>query len=199
MGVHVFPTRLGWMGTVYSPRGLTRLVFGHRSAQAARAALDASSEAPADEPPPAWIGRLAQALADYAEGRNVSFPSVPLDLTGLTPFQQRVLAACQRIPRGSIVTYRQLAETAGSPKAARAVGQCLAKNRFPLIIPCHRVVGSQGQLTGFSAPQGLTMKRRLLALEAGHRGLPAVKPKVRGSRERVRRQSTAGPTPDGGK
>lgn len=199
MGLYVFPTRLGWMGLTYSPRGLTRLVFGHRSASAACAALRADSATPLDREPPTWVTLLARALTDYAEGRNVSFTSVQLDLTGLTPFQRRVLAVCRRIPRGSVVTYRQLAAAAGSPGAARAAGQCMAKNRFPLIVPCHRVVGSRGALGGFSAPQGLAMKRRLLAMEADGHASSVVKPKVRGSREPVRRPSVAGPAPGGGR
>lgn len=199
MRLPVFPTGLGWMGLAYSPRGLARLVFGHPTARAARAALQISSHAADHDPPPIWVGRLARALTAYAEGRKVSFASVRLDLTGLTPFQRRVLAACRRIPRGHVITYRQLAEAAGSPRAARAAGQCMAKNRFPLIVPCHRVVGSQGNLGGFSAPQGLEMKRRLLDMEAGRREPPVVKTKVRGSRGQVLRRSVAGPIPDGGR
>jgi methylated-DNA-[protein]-cysteine S-methyltransferase len=188
MGLYVFPTGLGWMAMAYSPCGLARLVFGYDSARAARAALDRSGDTVSRGPPPAWVARLARKLAAYAEGRKVSFSSARLDLTGLTPFQRRVLAACRHIPRGSVVTYRQLAEAVGSPRAARAVGQCMAKNKFPLIVPCHRVVGSQGQLGGFSAPQGLAMKRRLLALETRDCERRSVKPKVRGSRGPVRRR-----------
>lgn len=198
MGIHVFPSRLGWMALTYSPRGVTRLVFGHPSAQAARSALGPSGKFDQGEKLPGWIAQLVQALVAYAEGRRVRLPAVPLDWTGLTPFQRRVLEACRAIPRGKTLTYRQLAEAAGSPGAARAVGQCMAKNRFPLIIPCHRVVGSDGRLVGFSAPQGRTMKRRLLQMEAGTLRWEQVKPKVRGLREPARRRSAAGPAPDGG-
>ena len=73
---------------------------------------------------------------------------------------------CRLIPYGQVLTYGELAERAGSPRAARAVGNVMRTNRFPLIVPCHRVVGAAGALGGYSAPTGLKMKRRLLRLEA---------------------------------
>ena len=84
-----------------------------------------------------------------------------------TPFQRRVLDCCRRIPYGKTQSYAELAIAAGSPAAARAVGRTMATNPIPLVIPCHRVVGSGGDLCGFSAVGGLDAKRRLLALEQG--------------------------------
>ncbi len=77
------------------------------------------------------------------------------------------MAACRRIPWGQTRSYAQLAAVAGRPGAARAVGSVMAKNRVPLVVPCHRVIASSGQLGGYSAPQGLSLKRRLLAMESG--------------------------------
>jgi methylated-DNA-[protein]-cysteine S-methyltransferase len=199
MGTFVFATRLGWVGFAYSSRGLSRVVFGHSSPRAALAALDAGPPNGTEKPPPRWISELASALADYADGRKTTFPPVPLDLSGCTPFQRRVLAACRQVEWGKVVTYGQLAAMAGSPRAARAVGQCMARNRFPLIVPCHRVVGHSGRLGGFSAPQGVAMKRRLLRMEAGSGQAASVKPKVRGSRVPVRRRSGVGPGLGGGR
>jgi methylated-DNA-[protein]-cysteine S-methyltransferase len=104
-------------------------------------------------------------LARYAAGEAVDFSQVPLDLDHLTRFARRVVAACRRIPRGQVRTYGELAAACGAAGAARAVGSVMAKNRFPLIVPCHRVIGAGGGLGGYSAPDGLRMKRRLLALE----------------------------------
>jgi methylated-DNA-[protein]-cysteine S-methyltransferase len=106
-------------------------------------------------------------LQRYADGEPVDFSDVPVALDHLSAFQRRVVKACRAIPAGERRTYGQLAAAAGSPGAARAVGQVMASNRVPLVVPCHRVVASGGGLGGFSAPQGLAMKRRLLALEAG--------------------------------
>jgi methylated-DNA-[protein]-cysteine S-methyltransferase len=103
-------------------------------------------------------------LADYFAGRRPTF-DVECDLSGVTTFQRRVLAACRRIPAGQVATYGELARRAGRPGAARAVGRAMATNPVPLVIPCHRVVAADGSLCGFSGTGGLTMKRRLLEHE----------------------------------
>lgn len=81
------------------------------------------------------------------------------------PFCQAVWKACAKIPRGQVRTYGWVARSIGKPGAARAVGQALAKNPFAPAVPCHRVVGADGRLTGFSAPGGVAAKRRLLQRE----------------------------------
>ena len=81
------------------------------------------------------------------------------------PFYRSVWKACAMIPKGSVRSYGWLARKIGRPQAARAVGQALAKNPFAPIVPCHRVVGADGRLTGFSAPGGVAAKRRLLERE----------------------------------
>jgi methylated-DNA-[protein]-cysteine S-methyltransferase len=108
---------------------------------------------------------LARRLQAYAEGSPDDFRDVPLQLHGVTPFQRRVYLACRRIPYGDTCSYAELARRAGSARAARAVGNIMASNRLPIILPCHRVVGSGGHLGGYSAPGGLKTKRRLLRLE----------------------------------
>ena len=111
-------------------------------------------------------GDWAQRFAAYAAGQP--FPAeAPVDWRGMPPFQRRVLAACRAVPFGTTTTYTALARALGAPKAARAVGQALARNPMPLVIPCHRVLGAGGQLTGFSG--GLAWKRALLAHEGSDR------------------------------
>lgn len=164
---HVFPSDLGWMALAWTDKGLTRVTFGHPSAAAAIASLEADAEwttTRADTLPP-WVAALAARLADYASGDEVRFDDVPLDLSHLTAFQRKVVSKCRQIIRGKTRSYGELAAASGSPGAARAVGSVMAKNRFPIIIPCHRVVGAGKSLGGFSAPDGLDMKRRMLALE----------------------------------
>ena len=82
-----------------------------------------------------------------------------------TPFQRRVYEAVLRIPRGQVRTYAQIARSIGNPKAARAVGQALKRNRWAPQIPCHRVVASAGRLGGYSGPGGLERKKELLGQE----------------------------------
>jgi methylated-DNA-[protein]-cysteine S-methyltransferase len=97
--------------------------------------------------------------------RDLSF--VALDERGIDPLRRAVYAAARRIPAGSISTYEEVAKAIGrtDPEAARDVGGALARNPFPIVVPCHRVLGANGRLTGFSAPGGLETKRRMLELE----------------------------------
>ncbi len=101
-------------------------------------------------------------IAEYLEGRRTTF-ELPLSLD-TTPFQQSVLAAVGRIPYGRTMTYSEVAEAVGAPRAARAVGMANARNPLPLVIPCHRVVSHSG-LGGYGG--GLKLKQRLLDIEAG--------------------------------
>lgn len=105
---------------------------------------------------------LARRLAAYFEGDDVSFDDVPLDLPDETPFQAAVRRVVRAIPRGEVRTYGEVAAAAGRPRAARAVGQVMATNPVPPIVPCHRVV-AVGGLGGFGG--GLDLKRRMLARE----------------------------------
>jgi len=106
---------------------------------------------------------LAVDLRQYLEGKPVSWEHYPLDTSDYKYFTATLLKAVRTIPRGQKCSYRQIAERAGFPLAWRAAGQALAKNRHPIIVPCHRVVGSNGKLGGFSGPQG--WKEMLLKLE----------------------------------
>lgn len=110
---------------------------------------------------------LIQDIVDYAAGIRIDFAEVTTDVTHGTPFQQRIWEACQRIPYGEVVTYGELAKLAGRPGAARAVGTAMSQNRIPLIIPCHRVISAGNKIGGFTSPQGISLKKRLLDLEAG--------------------------------
>jgi len=108
--------------------------------------------------------KAAQQLEQYFQGCLQQF-DLPVDISSLTLFQQRVLQLTMQIPYGNSRTYGDLAAEAGSPGAARAVGGALGANPVPVIIPCHRVVASNGALTGYSATGGIMMKKFLLSLE----------------------------------
>ncbi len=101
-------------------------------------------------------------LSDYFAGELNQF-SLPIDLTRLTDFQKRVLTTIARIPSGAVWSYRQVAEAIGKPRAARAVGQALGSNPLPIVLPCHRVIASDGTLGGYTG--GLLIKRKLLKIE----------------------------------
>lgn len=115
---------------------------------------------------PAWLRLLQEGLSNYFLGQAVSF-SCPVDFTGYTLFSKKVLQAALNIPYGEQRSYRWLAEQAGSPRAARAAGQVMAKNRTPIVIPCHRVGRGDGSLGGYSGGAG--WKEKLLVLENSER------------------------------
>ncbi|MFZ2146611.1 MAG: methylated-DNA--[protein]-cysteine S-methyltransferase [Sedimentisphaerales bacterium] len=109
---------------------------------------------------------LQEQIAAYFEGVCVNFSrDVPLVLDGFSSFGISVLTACRTIELGQTISYSGLAEKSGRPSASRAVGSTLAKNPLPLLIPCHRVICSDGKLGGFSAPGGITLKKKMLELE----------------------------------
>jgi methylated-DNA-[protein]-cysteine S-methyltransferase len=111
---------------------------------------------------PRHVDAVRRELDEYFEGKRHAF-DLAVDLRGVTPFTERVLAELARIPFGETATYAELAARAGSPKAARAVGMTMNRNRIPIVLPCHRVIGANGSLVGYAG--GLERKVALLRLE----------------------------------
>jgi O-6-methylguanine DNA methyltransferase len=180
----IFATGFGWCGIAGSGRRVQHILIGHSSAQAVRQGfqqrlLDIGLTAEFQESD--WHPQLRRRLEQYGLGKPVSFDDIELDLPSSTEFQSRVRKATRSIPYGEKRSYGELADLAGYPRAARAVGSVMAGNRLPILIPCHRVVASAGKLGGFSAPQGLDLKSRLLEMEAEGIQTPAgaVKPRSR--------------------
>lgn len=158
----VFHTPAGWIGLLASGAGLRATTLPQPTAEASLALLGREA-APAEMDPGAFAGLIDRFQA-YFTGERVAFDD-RLDLSAGTPFQQAVWAATRRIGYGETRTYRWVAGEAGRPLGARAVGQALGANPLPLVVPCHRVIGSDGGLAGFGG--GLGMKRYLLNLEQG--------------------------------
>jgi len=155
-----FRTKAGWLAVAGSARGLKTVTLPQQTRQRALDMLPDSQTA--DFSPPQFED-LAGRIAAYFDGHRQDFSDV-LDLTAATPFQRRVLLAARLIPYGEIRSYRQLAASIGQPGAARAVGQALARNPLAIIVPCHRVLQTDGGLGGFGG--GAEMKCYLLSLEA---------------------------------
>jgi methylated-DNA-[protein]-cysteine S-methyltransferase len=112
---------------------------------------------------PPLARKLAELYQAYFAGEPVSFEDVEIDLEDETPFGRRMADVLRALPRGEVVSYGELAELAGRRRAARAAGSFCARNRFAIVVPCHRVVGADG--LGSYGSLGLEYKRRLLALE----------------------------------
>jgi methylated-DNA-[protein]-cysteine S-methyltransferase len=166
----VFPSAIGWIGLVGRDNRLIDLFVGHSSAEslrstAARSALPGTVLRESD-----WSPALRARLVCYASGQRDDLADVEVELPQLTRFQKRVLAVTRKISYGHSLTYAEVARRAGAPRAARAVGQVMASNRLPIVIPCHRVVAAGGRLGGYSAPQGASLKAYLLELEAAAAG-----------------------------
>jgi methylated-DNA-[protein]-cysteine S-methyltransferase len=174
-------TDLGWMAVAWREDRVFAVTFGHADPEQAlhglkiphgEALASLQRSIPRDTPEP-WVTSLMDRLRSYASGQPESFRDVPLELSRMTSFQRRVISACRRITFGSTLSYRELAKRAGSPHAARAVGNIMARNCVPLIVPCHRVIAADGSLGGYSAPSGLRMKRHLLQMEGALATRPA--------------------------
>lgn len=114
---------------------------------------------------PAWLKRIAHQVEAHLDGKRQAFQNVPIAWHLLTPFQRHVYQTLMQIPAGEVVTYGDLATRMGVPSAARAVANALGANRIPIIIPCHRVIRSDGGVGGFTAPGGVRLKRWILKVE----------------------------------
>ncbi len=164
---HLVSTRAGWVGILSREDVICRVVLPLASRDAAAAALREHGFSGRATPPPKALRTLVDALRAYLAGKPVDPATLPIifDPGPLTPFAHAVYANLRQVGRGKTVTYGALAAASGKPRAGRAVGVLMGRNRFPLLVPCHRVVAAGGGLGGFSSFGGLDDKRRLLRLE----------------------------------
>lgn len=159
----LIPSPLGEVGIVRRPKGTrpVRMIFlPHQGVSTSETILETF---PAAVPSSGKKGKIGMQIEAYLAGEAVNFSISELDFEVCGEFERRVLLADHQIPRGRVMTYGGLAAKAGVPGGARAVGNVMAGNPFPLVIPCHRVIRSGGSLGGFGG--GLPMKRELLETE----------------------------------
>jgi methylated-DNA-[protein]-cysteine S-methyltransferase len=159
----IFKTGFGWCGVVECKKKLRRIFVGykkryqllnHITGNFGNNLVRMSS-----------TGKLMKKINLYLSGKKTSFGGCKMDWSSLTPFQGKTLRAVMKIPYGTVSTYGNIAKIIGHPNSARAVGNALSKNPFPLIVPCHRIVRGDGQVGGFSAGGGKDLKENLLRLE----------------------------------
>jgi len=158
----LFDTILGWMGIIGSADGLREIILPRESKEGVLCAMKSQYNLPVDTGLDVFKD-LTQRLRSYLNGEEVIFPD-RLDFGEATHFQQTVWRTAQTIPYGETRSYSWVANQSGCNKGARAVGQALGKNPLPIIIPCHRVISSDGSLGGFTG--GFSLKKYLLDLEA---------------------------------
>lgn len=154
-------TRLGWFGLVARD---SRLVATYLPRPKAELQAKIRAAFPDSETCETSMDEVADEVRRYFEGHRVTFHTA-LDLTAVPPFRRAVLEACRRVPYGRTTSYGELARLAGNPRAVRAAGGAMANNPLPLVIPCHRVLRSDGSIGGFSSPSGISDKERMLRLE----------------------------------
>ena len=166
MKMAIVRTKFGWLGISGSESGLALLTLPKSSRKIALSEVKEFTAGAIEDS--SAFGDLPDRLRRYFNGEKVLF-SDRLDMNGATTFERAVWKATLSIPYGETRSYAWVAHQSGNPRAFRAVGGALARNPFPIIVPCHRVIGSGGNLGGFSG--GLELKKRLLDLEAhGLRG-----------------------------
>ncbi len=159
----VFESALGWVAVMVSDRGVVRSSLPEHTRERALDFLRPEIEHATFDPEA--VSSVREALLRYCRGESVDLTTVPVDLSGVSPFFSRAWAACRSIPAGETRTYAWLAAQAGNGRAARGAGQAMARNRLPLLVPCHRVLGSDGSLHGFGGGVGLPLKAKLLDME----------------------------------
>lgn len=160
----IVKTPLGHVGFVVTERGLRRVNLPERTISAAKTAIRKQSPDAIEDP--RLLPELATALERYFAGEAVEEFRVKLDWSGFSNFEVDVWRACARIAYGETASYKSLADAIGCPGAARAVGTAMSHNPCPIVVPCHRVLKSDGTIGGFSAPGGIAQKRQLLDMEA---------------------------------
>ncbi len=163
VGYRVVDSPLGPLWIAVGPKGVLTIHYGAEPSQGELARI-VRTYGPGVLPDPRRADPVARELDQYFNGRRRAF-DVAFDLAGLTDFQRRILAATARVPFGDVSTYAKVAARAGSEKASRAAGQALGANPIPIVVPCHRILASDGTMGGYSG--GLDAKRVLLRLERG--------------------------------
>ena len=165
MPYHLFDTAFGTCAIAWSEAGLIRVQLPEPTRAETEARIRRAGSEPSGMPLPAFASDAVSALQMYLAGTAVTFETLRLDEAFVSTFNASIYRTLRAVPRGTTVTYGDLAKRVGQPGAARAVGMAMGRNPWPVIVPCHRVLARGRKMGGFSAPGGTATKERLLALE----------------------------------
>ena len=170
---HVFENAMGFCAIAWSDAGVARFQLPTKAAEAAERLICRRAPNAGPGSPPEGVSAVVEAAKRYFAGEEIDFSRVQLDLTGQDAFFVQIYDALRRVGWGRTTTYGGLAKEVGAGRErARDVGEAMAKNPMPLIIPCHRVLAAGGKIGGFSAPGGSKTKMRMLELEGVRLGSP---------------------------
>lgn len=166
-GFTLFDTAIGPCGVAWSDRGLVGVQLPEAREVETRERMLQRFRAAAEIAPPRKVQLAIDNIVALLCGEPRDLSAIELDMEDVAPFHRRVYQMARAIPPGTTLAYGDLAARLGAPSAARAVGQALGRNPFPIIVPCHRVLAASGKIGGFSAHGGTATKRRMLAIEGG--------------------------------
>jgi methylated-DNA-[protein]-cysteine S-methyltransferase len=164
-GFALFDTAIGACGVAWGERGLVGIQLPEASEARTRARMRRRFPATPESRPPPSVQRTIEGIVQLLQGEAVDFAAAALDMAGVPSFDRRVYEVARAIPPGATLSYGDIAAHLGAPGEARAVGQALGQNPFPLVVPCHRVLAAGGKVGGFSAHGGIATKLRLLSIE----------------------------------
>jgi methylated-DNA-[protein]-cysteine S-methyltransferase len=161
----LFSTAIGWCGLAWGERGVVGTQLPEGSTEKTRARLAARFPGTPESVPPREVQDAINDMSALLRGDSNDLMNIRLDWDGVPDFNRRVYELTRAIPPGKVLTYGDISHRLGMPGAAQAVGQALGHNPFAIVVPCHRVVASDGKMGGFSADGGATTKRRMLVIE----------------------------------
>lgn len=164
-GFTLFDTPLGRCAIAWGERGILGLQLPEARESSTRARVRQRFPEVIEAAPPREVKRAIDAVTALLGGRKADLSKVVLDMEAVSPFHRRVYEAARDIPAGQTLSYGEVAARLGSPNSARAVGQALGRNPFPIVVPCHRVLAAGGKAGGFTAEGGVDTKMRMLEME----------------------------------
>ena len=175
MNFTLFDTAIGTCGIVWNERGLAGIHLPDANRARTGASVTRRFPGAAPAPPPADVQHAIDGIVALLRGEKPDLREIALDYDRVPEFNRRVYELARTIGPGATLTYGDMAQRLGTPGMARAVGQALGQNPWPIVVPCHRVLAADGGMGGFSAPGGVATKRRMLEIE----GVEGVRPEPR--------------------
>jgi methylated-DNA-[protein]-cysteine S-methyltransferase len=161
----LFPTPIGACAIAWSERGVAGLQLPERNESLTKVRLLRRFPDATEAPPSAEVQTAIDAIAALLSGERRDLSDITIDMGGVPAFERRVYEVARTIPAGETLTYGEIAKRLGEPNAAREVGAALGRNPVAIIVPCHRVLGADGKIGGFSANGGVETKLRILSIE----------------------------------
>jgi methylated-DNA-[protein]-cysteine S-methyltransferase len=171
----LFSTPIGACAIAWGERGVVGVWLPETDERSTRQRLLRRFPRAVESSPPPEMRDAIEGITGLLSGEHRDLAGVPLDFDGVFGFSRRVYEIARSIPPGRTFTYGEIARKLGHPLRAREVGQALARNPFPIVVPCHRVLAANGRSGGFSAPGGVSTKLRLLEIEGARAaGIPTL-------------------------